>query len=185
MDLKTIMKKRASVRKYTGEAPTEEEIKEILEAAYLGPTFSFHDMHISVITNSELLKEAEENGERFNKMKLPNYMYNAPVWIIFSAKKHTENIPNTPYTADMANGNMYWTMGSIIQNMHLKATELGLAACPMNTTIVALEDVPALREKLGIPRTHTAIGSIVIGKTDYNFKERKINYESLPTIFIK
>lgn len=185
MDLTTTMKKRRSIREYTGELPTEEEINKILEAAYLAPTFGFHNMQMSVITKPELLKEAEENAEKFLKTKATSYMYNAPVWIIISAKKHTQNIPNTPYTAEMVNGNMYWTLGSILQNMHLKATELGLAACPMNTTIVSLETAPELREKLSLPSTHTAIGSIVIGKTNYNFKERKVNPKVLPTVFIK
>lgn len=185
MELQEALAKRASLRKFTGEMPTDAEIGAVLDAAYLGPVLAFHDMRISVITNPELLKEAQENGEAFNRMDNPAYMYGAPVWILLSAKRHTENMPNTPYTADMLNANMYWTLGSIIQNMHLKAVELDLAACPMNTTVVALGDNAALRRRLGIPDGHIAAGSIVIGKGTQGYKERPVNPALLPTVFLK
>ena len=59
------------------------------------------------------------------KMTRP-YMYNAPVWIIFSAKLHDEN--ETP-NYELMNVNLLWNVGSIIENMELRATDLGLASC--------------------------------------------------------
>lgn len=78
MELQEALAKRASLRKFTGEMPTDAEIGAVLDAAYLGPVLAFHDMRISVITNPELLKEAQENGEVFNRMDNPAYMYGRP-----------------------------------------------------------------------------------------------------------
>ena len=61
MELFEALKRRCSIRRYTGEVPTEQEIQTVLDAALLSPQLPMHDIHISVITNSALLKEAEEN----------------------------------------------------------------------------------------------------------------------------
>ncbi|MBR8465288.1 hypothetical protein KDE13_02785 [Campylobacter sp. faydin G-140] len=75
---------------FNGDFSSDDEIEKLLEAAYLAPVSSMHDIRISVTTNLELLEMAE-----VNKFNLPRYMYNAPIWILVSAKKHTQNKPNT------------------------------------------------------------------------------------------
>lgn len=185
MELFEAMKKRASYRRFKPDMPKEEEIQKVLEAAYLAPHLDMHDMRLHVITSPDLLKKAQENGERLNQMNNPMYMYKAPVWILVSAIERTDNIPNTPYTADMAKGNLYWTLGSLIQNMQLAATSIGLGSCAMNTTVVALRDNPALARELGVPEGHMPIGSMVLGYTDIDMKERPIKPELFPTDFFK
>ena len=185
MELFEAMKKRASFRRFKPEIPSDDEIKIVLDAAYLAPHLDMHDMRLHVITNPELLAEAQENGERFNQMNNPMYMYKAPVWILVSAIEREDNIPNTPYTAEMCRGNMYWTLGSLIQNMQLAATSIGLGSCAMNTTVVALRDNPELARKLGVPEGRMPIGSMVLGYTDIPVKERPIKDNLFPTDFIK
>ena len=75
MELFEAMKKRASFRRFKDELPSDDEINIILEAAYLAPHLAFHDMRLHVITNPELLAEAQMNGERFNQQNNPMYMY--------------------------------------------------------------------------------------------------------------
>ena len=185
MELFEAMKKRASFRRFKDELTSDYEIKIVLEAAYLAPHLAFHDMRLHVITNPELLAEAQMNGERFNQQNNPMYMYKAPVWILVSAIEREEGMPNTPYTADMIKGNLYWTLGSLIQNMQLAATSIGLGSCAMNTTVVALRDNPELARKLGVPEGHMPIGSMVLGYTDIPMKERAVKKELFPTTFIK
>ncbi|MBR8461623.1 hypothetical protein KDD93_02085 [Campylobacter sp. faydin G-24] len=66
---------------FNGDFSSDDEIEKLLETAYLAPVSSMHDIRISVTTNLELFKMAE-----FNKLNLPRYMYNAPIWILVSAK---------------------------------------------------------------------------------------------------
>lgn len=185
MELFEVMKKRASFRRFKPEIPGDDEIGTVLDAAYLAPHLKMHDMRLHVITNPELLAEVQENGERFNQQNNSMYMYGAPVWILVSAIERQEGIPNTPYTADMCRGNLYWTLGSLIQNMQLAATSIGLGSCAINTTVVALRDNPELACKLGVPEGHMPIGSMVLGYTDISVKERTVKKNLFPTDFIK
>ena len=76
-----------------------------------------------------------------------------------SARKYNDMMPDdnaiqreeeNPQSARM-NENLYWNVGSIIENMELQATALGLASCGINTTVVAMRDKPDVRKALGIP----------------------------------
>ncbi len=76
-----------------------------------------------------------------------------------SARKYNDMMPDdnaiqreeeNPQAARM-NENLYWNVGSIIENMELQATALGLASCGINTTVVAMRDKPDVRKALGIP----------------------------------
>ena len=76
-----------------------------------------------------------------------------------SARKYNNMMPDdnaiqreeeNPQAARM-NENLYWNVGSIIENMELQATARGLASCGINTTVVAMRDKPDVRKALGIP----------------------------------
>ena len=117
------------------------------------------------------------------QIKMPRpYMYNAPVWIILSAKLHDEN--ETP-NYELMNVNLLWNVGSIIENMELQATDLGLASCGINTTVVATRGRPDVRKALGIPEGYTALASVIIGYTDVEIPERKVKPEFIPVSYVK
>ena len=185
MELFEALKRRCSIRRYTGEVPTEQEIQTVLDTALLSPQLPMHDIHISVITNSALLKEAEENTERFCQLGYPTYNYGAACWILISGKHQTEGMPNTNFTGDMIRTNEYWTLGSMIQNMQLAATSIGLGFVAMNMSVVSLRDNPAFAEKLGVPNAYEPLGSLLLGKTEIELKERQVKRESLPITYLK
>ena len=90
---------------------------------------------------------AEEAAEKVIGSAMPRpYLYGAPVWIVMSGKKYREGDPCAPLhiesmDANMAqriNENLFWMIGSIIENMCLAATNRGLANCAINTTVVSL-----------------------------------------------
>ena len=117
------------------------------------------------------------------QIKMPRpYMYNAPVWIILSAKLHDKN--ETP-NYELMNVNLLWNVGSIIENMELQATDLGLASCGINTTVVAMRGRPDVRKALGIPEGYTALASVIIGYTDVEIPERKVKPEFIPVSYVK
>ena len=57
---------RKSVRSYTGENITEEELTKILKAGDASPVGlgQYENMHITIIKDKELLKEIDETGAR-------------------------------------------------------------------------------------------------------------------------
>ena len=69
--------------------------------------------------------------------------------------------------------NLFWDVGSIIENMELQATALGLASCGINTTVVAMRSRPDVRKALGIPDGYDALASVIIGYYDTEYPERR------------
>ena len=71
MELKEVLLKRRSVRKFTEEAVSEEHIQELLHAAMSGPSAcNKKPWEFYVISNPETLKELQ-SASKFTKMKAP------------------------------------------------------------------------------------------------------------------
>ena len=113
MDIKTAIKKRRSIRKYTKEVPKDSEIKKIVEAGIWAPSG----------LDNQPWKFKIIKGEEKNKLSSfttsGNVIKQAPVAIcVFLDKKASYNREKD-----------IMAVGACIQNMLLKAYELGLATC--------------------------------------------------------
>ena len=147
----------------------------------------FHKLHLSVVTSPEVMAMADEAAaEIFAQLdapvKMPRpYMYSAPVWIILSGKDYDTS------TAQglLMHNNLFWNVGSIIENMELQATALGLASCGINTTVVTMSNRPDVREAVGIPEGYDALASVILGYTDTDYPERNVKPELIPVSYVK
>ena len=187
MELDKVLVKRVSARKYTSQIPSDEDIQKVIDAALLAPIVHFHKLHLSVVTSPEAIALADEAAaEIFAKpdspVKMPRpYMYEAPVWIILSGKDYDI----TTYHGKLMHDNLFWDVGSIIENMELQATALGLASCGINTTVVAMRNRPDVRKALGIPEGYDALASVIIGYSAIETPERKVRPEFIPVSYVK
>lgn len=95
MDMLDIICTRKSVRTYTGESITEEELNKILLAANASPVgmAQYENMHITVIKNKELLKEIDKNCAKMFGKQETHPLYEAPMLVLISTKK-----PDTNYS---------------------------------------------------------------------------------------
>ena len=188
MEFEKVLTHRVSARKYTGRMPSDEDIQKIIDAALLAPIVRWHKLHLSVVTNLDAMSIAEIAaddifGRPDSPVKMPRpYLYNAPVWIILSGKRYDE--AENPQAARM-NDNLFWNVGSIIENMELQATALGLASCGINTTVVAMRDRPEVKKAVGIPEGYDALASVIVGYADADYPERKVRPELIPVTFVK
>lgn len=183
MEFKKVLRYRASVRKYNDRMPDEDTIQKIIDAALLSPIVRWHKFHLSVVTNKEAIQLAEDAANEYAKTKSPKkFMYGAPVWIILSGERHTDD---DPATEKMKNDNLFWNVGSIIENMELEAVSLGLASCGMNATIVAMRDKPEVKKALGVPEGFDVLASVLIGYSDDEPEEREVKPELIPVSFVK
>lgn len=188
MEFEKVLVKRVSTRKYNDKMPEDEAIQKVIDAALLSPIVRWHKLHISVVTSKEAMNLAEDAADEiFAKpdapIKMPRpYLYGAPVWIILSGKKYdeTENLQ-----AHLMNDNLFWNVGSIIENMELQATALGLASCGINTTVVAMRNKPEVRKILGIPEGYDALASVIIGYSDSDLPERSVKPELIPVSYVR
>lgn len=190
MELEHVLLKRVSTRKYNDKIPSDQDIQKIIDAGLLAPIVHLNKFHFSVVTNKDVMNAAEDAAaEIFDApgaaIKMPRpYLYNAPVWIILSGKIHDENeMPKAQ--AELMNRNLFWNVGSIIENMELQATELGLASCGINTTVVAMINHPEVRKAAGIPDGYDALASVIVGYTDLKIPDRKVKPEFIPVSYVK
>lgn len=187
MDFEKVLVNRVSTRKYNNQIPDEQSIQKIIEAALLAPIVHFHKLHLSVVTNKDVMNLADEAAAEFfeksDTIKMPRpYLYGAPVWIILSGKKYDEK--ENPQ-ARLMNENLFWNVGSIIENMELQATALGIASCGINTTVVAMLNRPDVKKAVDIPEGYEALASVIIGYTDLKIQERNVKPELIPVSYVK
>ena len=151
MDLTVCIKGRRSVRTYTSEPVTKEQIETILEAGTWAPT----GMHrqpwkFIVIENNELIKYVSDETKAIVMQMMPQLSkqfatkedivcYSAPVLILICTEKDPQ----------WENVNL---LDSVLaaQNMFLKAYELGLGTCYMGF-ISLLNNNQGVLKKIGVP----------------------------------
>lgn len=169
---------RKSVRTYTGEPITAKELNTILKAANAAPVGmgQYENVHLTVITNTELLKKIDAAGAiMFGKPDI-HPLYNAPMLIVVSAKmpevKAMENVT-------------YSNAAIIVQNMALAAAELGVGVCHIWGATMALQNTPELLKELKLPDGFLPCCAATLGKTEDSYSEREIPEDRIATNIIK
>ena len=161
------IKARRSVRSYTGQQISEEDLLVILEAATYAPSgMHYETWHFTAIQNVDKLTELNQRIKRaFAKSDEPRLQerghsatyccyYHAPTLVIVS------NEP-TQWWAGM-------DCACAIENIFLAATSLGIGSCWINQLGTTCDD-PEVREfitSLGVPENHKVYGCVALGYPD-------------------
>jgi len=172
--LETILS-RKSVRAFTGMI-TEDELKIILKAAYASPIgrAMYENVHMTVITNQQLLDKIDKNAAAFFQNPEIHPLYNAPVYIVVSAK-----------LSNPADNVGYSNCAIVVENMALAAVEMGLGACHIWGATIALSQNEDLLKELNLPEGFTPCCGIILGKTEEVYTEREIPENRIQTAYIK
>ncbi len=161
MTVKEAITIRCSVRAYTDEALTAEELNAILEAGLKAPTAANRqELHFSVLKgNDPLVQEIEDEKNRLASGATPphNFCYEAPTVVIISGDK-----------------SFGWTAldaGIAVENMALMAEELGLGNLIIGCIKNALygEKESYFAEKLAFPEGYGYPIAFAVG----HWKQRK------------
>ena len=157
---------RRSIRSYTGEAPTHEELEQILRACYASPVGMgrFDSLHITVVKNREYLSALEAEAGRQLGREDYHLLYGAPVLVIFSSV-----FPGIP-----TDNSSYSNCAILSQNAALAAVSLGLGACHIWGAIRALNKAPDLLEKLDLPEGFLPCCALAIGRTQEKYEKRAV-----------
>ena len=167
---------RKSVRSYTGEAPTEDELAFILKAAYAAPVGMgrYDSLHITVVRNKGYLSRLEAAaGAQLGK---ENYhpLYSAPVLMIFSSV-----FPGIP-----TDNSSYSNCAILAQNAALAAVSLGIGACHIWGAIRALNKAPELLAELNLPEGFAPCCAITLGKTEETYAPREVQDGRISTDYL-
>jgi nitroreductase len=154
---------RRSVREYTDEILTKEQIEAVLEAGTWAPTgMNRQPWNFVVVEDRKLIKYISDQTKSIAAESFPSFAkqfrteedvicYNAPALIVICTKKDKQ----------MENLNM---CDSILaaQNMFLKAHELGLGTCYMGF-VALLGSKPEVLEKIGITADYNMMVPLIMG----------------------
>ena len=169
MELKEVLLKRRSIRKFTEEPVSEEMIEELLHAAMSGPSAcNKKPWEFYVITNEEKL-EALKNASKFTK-------FTSPLAIVVCG--------NLLHALPLKMAE-YWIQdcSAATENILLRVTDLGLGAvwCGIHPQKNAEERV---RKMLNIPKTQIPLNVIFIGHPAQE-QEARDQYEEARVHYIR
>ena len=103
-----------------------------------------------------------------------NPLYNAPMYILVSAKLTTSE-DNVGYSS----------CATIVENIALAAVEIGVGACHIWGATIALSHNEELIKEFNLPEGFTPCCGIILGKTDELYIEREIPENRIQTTYIK
>jgi len=157
---------RRSIRSYTGEIPTEEELNQILKAVYASPVGMgrYDSLHVTVVKNPDYLARLEAAAGA--QLGRENYhpLYGAPVLMIFSSI-----FPGIP-----TDNSSYSNCAILAQNAALAAVSLGIGTCHIWGAIRALNKEPGLLAELNLPEGFAPCCAITLGKTAEVYEVRDV-----------
>ncbi len=166
---------RKSVRSFCGSLE-KEELDTVLKAAYASPIgrAQYQTVHLSVISNKKLLKRINESAKEFFGNPSINPLYDAPVYILVSAK-----------LASPEDNVGFSNCATIVENMALAATELGIGACHIWGATIALSQKEEILKELSLPEGFTPCCGIILGKTEEIYTQREIPEQRIVTDYIE
>ena len=157
---------RKSVRSYTGENITAEELEVILKAANASPVGmgQFDSLHLTVITSKEMLAKIEASAvAMFGKPDM-HPLYGAPTLILVSSRKPAPMMENVAFS----------NAAIMAHNMALAATELGVGTCYIWGATAAMSRNPEILADLKLPEGFIPCCAMCFGKTDIAYEAREI-----------
>ena len=157
---------RKSVRSYTGERLSSEELALLLKAANASPVGmgQYENVHLTVIQNPELLRKIDAAGAALFGKPDMHPLYGAPTLIMISAKAPAPGGENVAYS----------NTAIIAHNITLEAVELGLGSCLIWGATLAAANDRAIISELGLPEGFVPNCAVALGKTDEKYEIRDI-----------
>ena len=165
---------RRSVRNYTGEGLSQQELAEILKSAYAAPVgrAQYDTLHITVIENQDFLARWEAAVGEATGNPDAHPFYGAPVMILVSSVVGEPPMDNVAYS----------NAAILVQNMALAAVELGLGSCHIWGAVRVLNTRPDLLRELPLPAGKKPCCGIILGKTEVEYTLREVAENRIETV---
>ncbi len=198
MEFNELINKRRSIRKFLADSVDDNIIEQLVSAAVTAPSGCNSQCwkFIAVKSPDKLaaLAEATERGVRrfyssvddenfvASRVKQTTFFKNAPLVILVYLTEMKYHDPRVEeyYSANGYNhaemlsalGNPdVLSVGAAVENLLLKADELGYGACWMNDPIVAAKEI---NEFIGADEGHRLMSVIPVGKPAYIPREKQM-----------
>ncbi len=165
MELSDALKGRRSIRKFKAEPVTDDEIMRLMEAAVYAPSWANTQVSRFYVAKGEKKKELEKSLPDFNKKNVEN----ADVLLASTVVKGKAGFRgDLGAFTHLGDGFQYFDNGLRVENVCLKAYELGLG-----TLIIGGYYPDVVREYFGIPDTEEVVCLIALGRPDISPQKPK------------
>ena len=158
MELTKCMEERRSIRRYKKQPVDRDLIKQLIEVAILAPSWK----------NSQVSRYYAVDGDQKDQFMacLPEFNQNnskdASTIIVSTVVNGRSGFERDgSYTTHLKDGFQFFDNGLQVQNLCLKAYELGLG-----TLIMGIYDEQKIREFLSIPEDEVVVAVIAVGYPD-------------------
>ena len=177
MELEQALYSRKSIRSYTGNKISEENLNRILKAAKAAPVGLglYETVHLTVIENPDILNEINEKTKALFKNPEMVALYGAPTLVVVSVK----------LKGDMPDNAEYSNAAVMIENMALAATGMNIGCCHIWGAIVSIQNDPELAEKLELPEGFYPCSGIALGETTVQYEFRDIPDDKILTNYVR
>lgn len=158
MELQKALETRRSIRKYQNKPVDRALIEEIVKAASFAPSWKNSQVSRFYVADGEKKAELMNCLPAFNQASVAD----APTLIVTTVVKSRSGFERDgSYSTHLKEGFQCFDNGLAVQNLCLKAHELGLG-----TLIMGLYDEPAIREFLKLDETQEIVSVIGVGYPD-------------------
>lgn len=177
MNTMDTLKRRRSIRTYTGEGISREELNMILDAAYAAPVGmgAYDSLALTVVTNKKLLAKYDEAAARLFQKPDSHPLYGAPMMIVVSSQMQNPPMDNVSYS----------NAAIIAHNMTFAAVEQGIGSCLIWGAVVAGNADKELVKELNLPEGYRPCCAVILGKTTEVYEPREIPANRIKTLIIE
>ena len=157
MELMQAIMERRSVRKFTDYHVTDDELKELFDAARWAPSWANTQVwEFVVVRDRDVIEKVAATYSEFNPAV--KCSRSASVLVVFCAKTGVSGSKGDGEATKFSNWFMF-DCGMAVQNFCLKAHEMGLG-----TVVVGLMDHDACGKVLGLPKGYEVVVSVPVGR---------------------
>ena len=174
MEFSEILRKRTSVRSYTGESVTEEQMYELLKAAVRAPNAcNYQSWHFYAVCDKNLI-----NGFDPDIANIP-WIKDIPLLIVICIDENTVGVLQDKFGEQRGRMFAYQDAAGAANLILLKAVELGLGGCWIGPI-----DVERCKSHLSIKSDHfpAAILTIGVPSAELPIRDRKPLNEAVTVI---
>lgn len=178
MDVIEALENRRSIRSYTGEKLSDNELQAILRAAQVAPVGMkrYDAVHLTVVEDAELLARIDSACARMLGNPEAHPLYGAPTLVVVSHRPtHGDKLGNVEYS----------NAAIVMHNMALAAVELGVGCCHIWGAIRAVVADPDLTAALSLPEGFTPCCAALLGHTQEVYTPRDNREELIGVDYLR
>jgi len=165
MDLINSLFSRKSIRCYTGEMISNDDLNTILKAANASPVGKgrYDTLHLTIVSNHDLIQKIDKMTAEYLGKPDGHPLYGAPIFVIVSVKEESGLPDNVSYSS----------AAIVAHNMALAAMSLKIGTCLIWGAIRAVNESADVLKELKLPQGFKPSCAITLGCTEdcYNLRE--------------